>query len=48
MFYSMNWIADICAVANVVLIVTVIRDLQMTSCQSGSLYSMVGLCRPTH
>jgi hypothetical protein len=43
---EVNWIGGICVLAIVVLIVAVATDLQMISCQAGSLYSMVGLCRP--
>jgi hypothetical protein len=42
----MNWIAGICVLAILVLILAVVTDLQMTSCRSGAIYSMVGLCRP--
>jgi hypothetical protein len=42
----MNWIGGICVLAVIVLIVAVVTDLQMTSCQTGSLYSMVGLVGP--
>jgi hypothetical protein len=44
----MNWIGGICVLAIIVLIVAVVTDLQMTSCQTGSLYSMVGLCGPKY
>jgi hypothetical protein len=43
---EVNWIGGICVLAIVVLIVAIVTDLQMTSCQAGSLYSMVGFCRP--
>jgi hypothetical protein len=41
-----NWIGVIAALAFVTLIVAVATDLHMTSCQAGSLYSMVGFCKP--
>lgn len=42
----MNWIGAIAALAFVTLIAAVATDLHMTSCQAGSLYSMVGFCKP--
>jgi hypothetical protein len=41
-----NWIGAIAAQAFVTLIVASATDLHMTSGQPGSLYSMVGVCKP--
>jgi hypothetical protein len=43
---EVNWIGGICALAVVTIVVALVTDLRMTSCQARSVYSIVGLCRP--
>jgi hypothetical protein len=42
----MNWLGLVAVLALAAIILSVVADLEMTKCQSGSAYAMVHLCKP--
>ena len=42
----MNWIGLFAAMAVAAIIVAIVTDLEITKCQTGSLYAMVHFCKP--
>jgi hypothetical protein len=42
----MNWIALFAGLGIATLILAIVTDFEMTRCQPGSLYVVIGLCSP--
>ena len=42
----MNWLGLIAVLALAAIILSVVTDVEMTKCQSGSAYAIVHLCKP--
>ena len=42
----MNWLGLIAVMALAAIILSVVTDVQMTKCQSGSIYAVVYFCKP--
>ena len=42
----MNWLGLIAVMALAAIILSVVTDVEMTKCQSGSVYAMLYFCKP--
>jgi len=42
----MNWLGFFAALALAAMIISLVTDLEMTKCQSGSAYAMLRFCKP--